>query len=57
MKVLFINPPQTEAVRWDNYKESHWEWPEVNRDEIKEAIFSSSTKSATEPDKISYLLL
>jgi len=57
MKVLFINPPQTEAVRWDNYKESHWEWPEVKRDEIKDTIFSSSTKSAAGPDGISYLIL
>ena len=57
MKVLFINPPQTEVVKWDNYKESHWEWPEVNRDEIKETIFSSLTKLATGPDEISYLIL
>ena len=57
MKVLFTNPPQTEAVKWDNYKESHWEWPEINRDEIKDTIFSSSTKSATGPDGIFYLIL
>jgi hypothetical protein len=24
MRVLFKNPPQTEAVKWDNYKESNW---------------------------------
>src|SRR5204862_5155887 len=57
MKVLFINPPQTESVKWDNYKESNWEWPEVNRDEIKDTIFSSSIKSAAGPDEISYLIL
>ena len=57
MKVLFINPPQTEAIKWDNYKESDWEWPEVNRDEIKDTIFSSSVKSAAGPDGISYLIL
>ena len=57
MKVLFINPPQTEPVKWDNYKESNWEWPEVNRDEIKDTIFSSSIKSAAGPDGISYLIL
>ena len=57
MKVLFTNPLQTEAVKWDNYKESNWEWPEVNRDEIKETIFSSSTKSAAGPDGISYLII
>ena len=57
MKVLFTNLPQTEVVKWDNYKESNWEWPEVNRDEIKETIFSSSTKSAAGPDGISYLII
>src|SRR5436190_18730648 len=57
MKVLFINPPQTEAVKWNNYKESYWEWPEINRDEIKDTIFSSSNKSATGPDEIYYLIL
>ena len=57
MKVLFINPSQTEAIKWDNYKESIWEWPEVNRDEIKDIIFSSSVKLIAEPDGISYLIL
>ena len=57
MKVLFINSPQTEAVKQDNYKESNWEWPKVNRDEIKKTIFSSSTKSAAGPDGISYLII
>ena len=57
MKVLFTNSPQTKAVKWDNYKESHWEWPEINRDEIKDTIFLSSTKSAAGPDGISYLIL
>ena len=41
MKVLFINPPQIEVVKWDNYKESHWEWPKIKKDEIKNTIFSS----------------
>ena len=57
MKVLFINPPQTEAIKWDNYKESDWEWPEINRDEIRDTIFSSSVKSAAGPDGIFYLIL
>jgi len=57
MRVLFINPPQTEAIKWDNYKESNWEWPEINKDEIRDTIFSSSTKSAAGPDGISYLIL
>ena len=57
MKVLFINSPQTEAIKWDNYKESDWEWPEINRDEIKNTIFLSSVKLVAGPDGISYLIL
>ncbi len=57
MRVLFINPPQTKAIKWDNYKESNWEWPEINKDEIRDTIFSSSTKSIIRPDGISYLIL
>ena len=57
MKVLFINPPQTEVVKWDNYKESHWEWPKVKKDEIKNTIFLSLTKLAAGPNGISYLIL
>ncbi len=57
MQVLFQKPPQSEAVNWDNYIEKDWEWPEVNRDEIKEAIFSSSTRKAAGPDTISFLIL
>ena len=57
MKVFFINPPQIESVKWDNYKKSNWDWPEINRDEIKEAIFSSSIKSAAGSNGISYLIL
>ena len=57
MKVLFINLSQIKAIKWDNYKESDWEWPEINRDEIKDTIFSSSIKSAAGPDGIFYLIL
>src|SRR5438034_10167142 len=32
-------------------------WPVVSRDEIKEAIFSSSIRKAAESDKISFLIL
>ncbi len=47
MKVLFSKPPQSEAVEWNDYTEdSNWNWPEIKRDEIREAIFSSSTKKA-----------
>ena len=57
MQVLFKKPPQSEAINWNNYIEKDWEWPEVNRDEIKEAIFSSSIRKAAGPDKISFLIL
>ena len=57
MKVLFINPSQTEAIKWNNYKESNWKWPEINRNKIKDIIFSSSVKLAAGPDGISYLIL
>ena len=57
MKVLFINPSQTEPVKWNNYKESNQEQPEINRDEIKDTIFSSFIKSAAGSNGISYLIL
>ena len=57
MKVLFINPPQTKAIKWNNYKEFNWEWPEISKDKIKNTIFSSSTKLAIEPDETSYLII
>jgi len=57
MRVLFKKPPQSEAVQWDNYIEKDWEWPEAKRDEIRQAIFSSSIRKAPGPDKISFLIL
>jgi hypothetical protein len=57
MRVLFRKPPQSEEVQWNNYIEKDWEWPEVNKDEIKQAIFSSSIKKAPGSDKISFLIL
>src|SRR5436190_297955 len=57
MQVLFKKPPQSEAVNWNNYIEKDWEWPVISRDEIKEAIFSSSIRKAAGPDKISFLIL
>ena len=57
MQVLFKKLPQSEAINWDSYIEKNWVWPEVNKDEIKEAIFSSSIRKAAGPDKISFLIL
>src|SRR5436190_19912358 len=57
MQVLFKKSSQSEVVDWNNYIEKDWEWPAVSRDEIKEAIFSSSIRKAAGPDKISFLIL
>jgi ribonuclease HI len=57
MRVLFQKPPQSETVKWNNYVEKDWEWPEVDKDEIKEAIFSSSTKTAAGPDQKAYNII
>ena len=58
MTVLFSKPPQSETVRWDNYTENlDWKWPEVKKDEIKTAIFTSSIKKAAGPDQISFLII
>jgi len=57
MQVLFKKPPQSEAVNWHDYTEQDWEWPKVNKDEIKQAIFSSSIKKAADSDKIFFLIL
>src|SRR5216117_97176 len=57
MQVLFKKSSQSEAVNWNDYIEKDWKWPVVSRDEIKEAIFSSSIRKAAGPDKISFLIL
>src|SRR5947207_4573858 len=57
MQVLFKKPPQSEAINWNNDIEINWKWSVVSRDEIKEAIFSSSIRKAAGPDKISFLIL
>jgi len=58
LKTLFIKPPETTEPSWTNYQESdNWIWPEVTRNEIKTAIFTSSIKKAAGPDAISFLIL
>jgi hypothetical protein len=57
MKTLFVQPPQSEAPTWDGYQEKEWEWPRVTSDEIKRAIFTSSTKKAPGPDEIAFLII
>src|SRR5438034_8070479 len=52
LKTLFIKPSETTESSWTNYQESdNWIWPEVTRNEIKTAIFTSSIKKAAGPDR------
>src|SRR6266480_5745514 len=58
LKTLFIKPPESTEPSWTDYQESEeWAWPEVTKDEIKAAIFTSSIKKAAGPDTISFLIL
>ena len=48
LKTLFIKPSETTEPSWTNYQESdNWIWPEVTRNEIKTAIFTSSIKKSS----------
>ena len=43
---------------WANYQDSKkWAWPEINKDEIKIAIFTSSIKKIADLDIISFLII
>ena len=58
METLFTKPPDSEEPNWSSYQESkQWNWPEVSKDEIKAAIFTSSIKKAAGPDTISFLII
>ena len=58
LKTLFIKPPESIEPIWTNYQElKDWIWPEVTKNEIKTAIFTSSIKKAAGPDTISFLIL
>ena len=58
IKVLFTKSLSSEGPSWANYQDSKkWTWPEINKDEIKAAIFISSTKKAAGPDTISFLIV
>jgi hypothetical protein len=51
-------PPSTSSIEWKNYTiDSKWEWPELEKMEVKQAIFSSSNKKAPGPDGISFTIL
>ena len=58
MKVLFTKPPFLEELTWVNYQDlKKWTWPEMNKNEIKTAIFISSIKKAAGLDTISFLII
>ena len=48
LKTLFIKPPESIEPIWTNYQElKDWIWPEVTKNEIKTAIFTSSIKKSS----------
>jgi hypothetical protein len=55
---LFPKPPSTSSIEWKDYTiDSKWEWPELEKIEVKQAVFSSSSKKAPGPDGISFAIL
>ena len=51
-------PPFTSPIEWKDYTiDSKWEWPKLEKIEVKQVIFSSSNKKAPGPDKISFAIL
>ena len=58
MKTLFTKSSDLEESNWSSYQESkQWNWPEVSKDEIKAAIFTSSIKKAAESNTILFLII
>ena len=58
LSTLFQKPPSSEPIDWASIpSQSKWEWLEIGDIEIKEAIFSSSTKKAPGLDKLSFLII
>ena len=55
---LFPKPPFTSSIEWKDYTiDSKWEWPELEKIEVKQAIFSFSKKKALGPDRLSFKFL
>ena len=51
-------PPSTSPIEWKDYIiDNKWEWLELEKIEVKQAIFSSSNKKAPGPDRISFTIL
>ena len=45
-------------MEWKDYTiDSKWEWPELEKIEVKQVVFSSSSKKAPGPDGISFTIL
>ena len=58
MKILFTKSSSLKKPTWVNYQDSKkWTWPEMNKNEIKIAIFTNSIKKAADPDTISFLII
>ena len=58
IKVLFTKSLFTEELIWTNYQDSKkWTWPEINKNEIKIVIFTSSIKKAASLNTISFLMI
>ena len=58
-----INNPTFSAINSTNLNDFHstlnnqWIWPQLTEIELKDAIFSNSTKKAPGPNKINFLLI
>lgn len=59
MLTLFKKPPVSEPFNWQNikYQQEKWEWPEITKSEVYEAIFTSSSNKAPGPDGISFQII
>jgi len=57
LKAMFSKPPQTSPVELENDNSLTKPWYSVISEEIKQAIMSSSSKKASEPDELSFLII
>src|SRR5438876_9337037 len=57
LSTLFESPPTSNPPDWSTHVEKAWEWPKVSTDEIRTAIFSSSTKKSPGPEQIYFLII
>ena len=58
MKVLFTKSPSLEEPTWASYQDSKkWTWPEINKDEVKIAIFTNFIKKVIDSNTILFLII